>query len=103
MASAATVALQPRRQLCEAGHERRCFDCLMACAGLTISALLAAIAVALNRRVRIVDRIKGIDFNKVGLRRWLVDYKIAQRGTVPPTAALTGSTAIRRLQPPFLI
>jgi hypothetical protein len=77
MASAATVALQPRRQLCEAGHERRCFDCLMACAGLTISALLAAIAVALNRRVRIVDPIKGIDFNKVGLRRWLVDYKIA--------------------------
>jgi hypothetical protein len=48
-------------------------------AGLTLSALLAAIAVALNRRVRIVDPVKGIDFDKVGLRRWLVDYEIALR------------------------
>ena len=46
---------------------------------MTISALLAAIAVALNRRVRIVDPVKGIDFDKVGLRRWLVDYEIALR------------------------
>jgi hypothetical protein len=52
---------------------------LWAGAGLTISALLAAIAVALNRRVRIVDPVKGIDFDKVGLRRWLVDYEIALR------------------------
>jgi hypothetical protein len=35
---------------------------LWAGAGLTISALLAAIVVALNRRVRIVDPVKGIDF-----------------------------------------
>jgi hypothetical protein len=33
----------------------------------------------LNRRVRIVDPVKGIDFDKVGLRRWLVDYEIALR------------------------
>ena len=52
---------------------------LWAGAGLTISALLAAIVVALNRRVRIVDPVKGIDFDKVGLRRWLVDYEIALR------------------------
>jgi len=52
---------------------------LWAGAGLTISALLAAIAVALNRRVRIVDPVKGIDFDNVGVRRWLVDYEIALR------------------------
>jgi hypothetical protein len=51
---------------------------LWAGAGLTISALLAAIVVALNRRMRIVDP-EGIDFDKVGLRRWLVDYEIALR------------------------
>jgi hypothetical protein len=52
---------------------------LWAGAGLTISAILAAIAVASNRRMRIVDPVKGIDFDKVGLRRWLVDYEIALR------------------------
>jgi hypothetical protein len=31
---------------------------------LTISAILAAIAVAVNRRVRIVDPVKGIDFGQ---------------------------------------
>jgi hypothetical protein len=50
---------------------------LWAGAGLTVSAILAAIAVAVNRRVRIVDPVKGIDFNMVALRRWLVDYEIA--------------------------
>jgi hypothetical protein len=35
-------------------------------AGLTISALLAALAVALNRRMRIVDPVKGIDFDRLG-------------------------------------
>jgi hypothetical protein len=59
--------------------------------GLDHSALLSAITVPLNRRVRIVDPIKGIDFDKVRLRRWLVDYKIAQRETVPPTAAFSGT------------
>jgi len=52
---------------------------LWAGAGLTISALLAAIVVALNRRVRIVDPVKGIDFDKLGLRRWLDDYEVALR------------------------
>jgi hypothetical protein len=52
---------------------------LWAGASLTISALLAAIAVALNRRVRIVDPVKGIDFDKLGLRRWLDDYEVALR------------------------
>jgi hypothetical protein len=50
---------------------------LWAAAGLTISAILAAIAVAVNRRMRIVDPVEGIDFDKVALRRWLVDYEIA--------------------------
>jgi hypothetical protein len=27
--------------------------------------------------MRIVDPAKGIDFDKVALRRWLVDYEIA--------------------------
>jgi hypothetical protein len=52
---------------------------LWAGASLTISALLAAIAVALNRRVRIVDPVKGIDFDKLGLRRWLDYYEVALR------------------------
>jgi hypothetical protein len=52
---------------------------LWAGAGLTISALLAAIVVALNRRARIVDPVKGIDFDKLGLRRWLDDYEVALR------------------------
>jgi hypothetical protein len=58
---------------------------LWAGAGLTISALLAAITVALNRRMRIVDPVKGIHFDKVGLRRWLVDYEIALRRRLDQT------------------
>jgi hypothetical protein len=50
---------------------------LWAGAGLTISAIMVAIALAVNRRMRIVDPVKGIDLDKVGLRRWLVDYEIA--------------------------
>jgi|HubBroStandDraft_6_1064221.scaffolds.fasta_scaffold247543_2 hypothetical protein len=74
--TSATVALRPRRQLSIA---------LWAGAGLTISALLAAITVALNRRMRIVDPVKGIHFDKVGLRRWLVDYEIALRRRLDQT------------------
>jgi hypothetical protein len=47
---------------------------------------LAAIAVAVNWQMRIVDPVKGIDFDKVGLRRWLVDHEIASPERGPDTA-----------------
>jgi hypothetical protein len=55
-------------------------------AGLTISAILAAIAVAVNWQMRIVDSVNGIDFDKVGLHRWLVDHEIATPERGPDTA-----------------
>jgi hypothetical protein len=50
-------------------------------AGLTISAILAAIAVAVNRRMRIVDPAKGIDL--VICRRSRCDRRRAS-GAHPP-------------------
>jgi hypothetical protein len=60
-----TVAFQARRQLCEVGHERGCLDCLLGWCGL-VSAILATIAVTVDRRMCIIDPVKGIDFHKVG-------------------------------------
>jgi hypothetical protein len=72
-----TLAAYPHNAFARPAMSAAVSIALWAGAGLTISALLAALAVALNRRMRIVDPVKGIDFDKVGLRRWLVDYENA--------------------------
>jgi hypothetical protein len=40
---------------------------------------VGSVTAHLGFAMRIVDPVKGIDFDKVGLRRWLVDYEIALR------------------------
>jgi hypothetical protein len=47
-----------------------------AMAALIVSAALVGIAVAVNRRTRIVDADKG-EIDTAALRRWFNDYEIA--------------------------
>jgi hypothetical protein len=49
---------------------------LWAAAALTISAMLVGIAVAVNRRSRVIDLEKN-EIDTTELRRWLVDFEIA--------------------------